>query len=241
MSLPSAFTAKTASLHAGSEEIEYTIVRSSRRTMAIHIRPGGVVQVRAPWYLPAYLIKQFVEAKSSWIIRHREKLRNHKPQAQQHDPVPGSTLPFLGRSLTLRVLRGSKYAVAVTGDELTVTGPGVDSGDRLKALIERWYLSEAVKYFSIRTRELAQEHSTLLPQPVSVRVRKMKSRWGTCKSDGTICFNRELIKKETRLIDSVIIHELCHLVHHNHGKEFYSLLESIIPDYKSRRRELRSR
>jgi len=87
---------------------------------------------------------------------------------------------------------------------------------------------------------LAALHSSLLPAPGPVNVRKMKRRWGTCHSNGAIWFNRELIKKEQELIDYVIIHELCHLVHPNHGREYYALLGRIIPDFRELRHKLRN-
>ncbi|MCK7530496.1 MAG: M48 family metallopeptidase [Marinilabiliales bacterium] len=87
---------------------------------------------------------------------------------------------------------------------------------------------------------MAERYKNYLPAPRSVGVRKMKRRWGTCRTNGAIWFNRELMKKDPVLIDYVIIHELCHLVHHNHGREYYELLESIIPDYKQLRNKLRN-
>lgn len=230
---------KKKKVKIASEEVEYDIVRSSRRTVALYIKPGGSLLIRAPWFVPAYILLKYVESKTQWITRHREKLKNIKPDETDRLINEGDTIPFMGRELTVRTSETPKYSVTVLGDEILVTGPGI-SGSALKitALTEAWYLMEAKDYFEARTRELANQYSDRLPQPATVSVRKMKRRWGTCRSNGAILFNRQLIKKEKDLIDSVIIHELCHLVHHNHGKEFYVLLESIIPDYRIRRRDL---
>jgi len=92
----------------------------------------------------------------------------------------------------------------------------------------------------LRTAELAAMHSGKLPAPSAVNVRKMKRRWGSCNSNGTILLNRELIKKDPALIDYVIIHELCHLVHHNHSGEYYALLESILPEFRELRAKIRT-
>lgn len=230
---------KKKKVRIASEEVEYDIVRSSRRTVALYIKPGGSLLIRAPWFVPAYILLKYVESKAPWITRHREKLKNIKPDQTDRLINEGDTIPFMGRELTVRTSGNARNRVTVLGDEILVTGPGI-SGSALKitALTEAWYLKEAKEYFEARTRELASRYSDRLPQPASVSVRKMKRRWGTCRSNGAILFNRQLIKKESDLIDSVIIHELCHLVHHNHGKDFYALLESIIPDYRIRRRDL---
>jgi predicted metal-dependent hydrolase len=87
---------------------------------------------------------------------------------------------------------------------------------------------------------MAAIYRTKLPEPRNISVRKMRRRWGTCHSNGNIWFNRELIKRDPELIDYVIIHELCHLVHHNHGREYYELLGSIIPEFRKLRQRLRN-
>ncbi len=226
-------------LQLASEEVEYDIVRSSRRTVALYVRPGGAILVRAPWYVPVYVIKHFVEEKAPWIIRQRKKLKDVKPAIIEQHYTEGCSIRFMGETLILRIRESERKSILLIDKELVISLPKANSDERVKALIEGWYLTEAKRHFLVRTHELATLHANLLPQPRSVNVRKMKSRWGTCKSDGTIWFNRELIKKDSNLIDSVIIHELCHLVHHNHGSEFYRLLENIIPDYRLKRKELR--
>jgi predicted metal-dependent hydrolase len=232
---------KAKKVRIASEEVEYDIVRSSRRTVALYIKPGGSLLIRAPWFVPAYILLKYVESKAPWITRHREKLKTIKPDQKELLINEGDTVPFMGSELTVRTSEAVRNSVTVSGNELLVAGPGI-TGSPLKitALTDAWYLREAKEYFEGRTRFLAGQYGDRLSQPVSVSVRKMKRRWGTCRSNGAILFNRQLIKKERELIDSVIIHELCHLVHHNHGKEFYSLLESIIPDYRQRRRDLRN-
>ncbi|HPF02398.1 MAG TPA: M48 family metallopeptidase, partial [Bacteroidales bacterium] len=65
-------------------------------------------------------------------------------------------------------------------------------------------------------------------------------RWGSCTSRGKITISSELIKLDPAYTDYVIIHELCHLKHHNHGKDFYRLLEELVPDYKALRKELKT-
>lgn len=232
---------KAKKVRIASEEVEYNIVRSSRRTVALYIKPGGTLLIRAPWFVPAYILLKYVESKAPWITRHREKLKNIKPDQADMVLNEGDTIPFMGRVLKIRTSESLKNSVTQSENELLVAGPGVtDSPLKITALTEAWYLKEAKEYFEVRTRHLANQYGDRLPQPESVSVRKMKRRWGTCRSNGAILFNRQLIKKDRQLIDSVIIHELCHLVHHNHGKEFYALLESIIPDYRERRHDLRN-
>lgn len=221
-----------------SEEVEVVIVRSSRRTVALFVKPGGTLLIRAPWYVPEYSLIQFINQKSSWITRQRAKLRDVRPVSGTLMVEDGSEIPFLGRVVTVKVKQGAPGRASLRDDCLTVGVNGEASAEKISAAVEKWYLGEAKRYLTARTAELAAIHSALLPPPVNVATRKMKRRWGTCHSNGTIWLNRELIKKDPDLIDYVIIHELCHLVHHNHGRQYYTLLSSIIPGYAVIRKKL---
>lgn len=223
-----------------SREVEVDIVRSSRRTVALYVKPGGTLLIRAPWYVPVYLLMQFVRQKTSWIERQLRKMPDVKPPIGPALTDDGSLIPFMGRQLTVRVTTGDRNSFVLGETELHMTMSGTVSPERITALAEAWYLSEAKSYFTSRTAVLAALHSSLLPAPGPVNVRKMKRRWGTCHSNGAIWFNRELIKKEQELIDYVIIHELCHLVHHNHSREYYALLGSIIPNFRELRQRLQN-
>lgn len=231
---------KSKRINVASEEVEYEIIRSSRRTVALYVRPGGTLLIRAPWYVPAYVLMKFVESKTSWITRQRERLIHIKPLPEEIPINDGTILKYLGKDITVRTSAGGRNEVTLSGNNLQVTVRGIIDPAKITVLVEGWYLREAREYFSARTAELAMIHGDHVHQPASVSVRKMKKRWGTCKSDGSIWFNRELIKKEKRLIDSVIIHELCHLVHPNHSRRFYDLVEDLMPGYSQLRKELRN-
>lgn len=229
---------KKRTVTIASEEVEVDIVRSSRRTIALYVRPGGTLQVRAPWYVPVYALLQFVYQKASWIARQRARLKEVKPATEMQQVSDGSVIPFLGRDIVIRLRPGTRATVQLRDDELFIGVAGEVFPDVVASIVDAWYLHEAKRYFIARTHELTGIHSDKLPPPRSIGVRRMKRRWGSCSTAGNITFNRELMKKDPALADYVIIHELCHLVHHNHGKEYYTLLESIIPDYRERRRKL---
>ncbi len=231
---------KKRTVTISSREVEVDIVRSSRRTVALYVKPGGTLLIRAPWYVPVSLLMQFVRQKTAWIERQLRRMKDVRPPAGPAITDDGSVIPFMGRQVTVRVTEGDRNSAILKENELHLTLTGTASPERITALAEAWYLREAKSHFTSRTAALAALHSALLPAPGPVNVRKMKRRWGTCHSSGAIWFNRELIKKEQELIDYVIIHELCHLVHHNHSKEYYALLGSIIPDFREFRKRLQN-
>jgi hypothetical protein len=221
-----------------NEEADLEIIRSSRRTIALYVRPGGTLLIRAPWYVPVHVIMHFVRDKAGWIMRQRERMKDIKAAAEPMLLNYGSVTPFMGRDLTVTHSDHTGNSAWLNGTLLMLSVAGEPSPEKITAVVEGWYLREAKKYFTKRTAELALEYSALLPAPVSVNVRKMKRRWGTCHTGGAVWFNRELIKKDPVLIDYVIIHELCHLVHHNHSREYYTLLGRILPGYRELRKRL---
>ena len=96
---------RTLSLASG--EVEVSIVRSSRRTVALYVQPGGTLLIRAPWYVPLRLLMQFADHKSSWIERQVNRLKHVTPPGTPVTICDGGTVPFLGRELSVTVRHGS--------------------------------------------------------------------------------------------------------------------------------------
>lgn len=227
---------RTLSLVSG--EVEVSIIRSSRRTVALYVQPGGTLLIRAPWYVPSGSLMKFASEKSAWIERHLKRLRNVTPPGRPVTVTDDGTIPFMGTLLKVTVMQGKARKAILKDNSLVLTVTGETDPDELTRLTEAWYLGVAKSYLPERARYIASQHSELLPAPGAVLVRKMKRRWGTCHSNGKIWLNRELMKKDPELIDYVIVHELCHLVHHNHGREYYALLGRIMPGFREMRKRL---
>lgn len=105
--------------------------------------------------------------------------------------------------------------------------------------IDKWYKKQAKKIFKEHIDLMYDNFSRNIPYP-SLRIRKMTSRWGVCNIKlKTITLNLELIKRDIKYLDYVIVHELSHLIHPNHSKEFWNLVEENIGDYKKYRKEMK--
>lgn len=195
-----------------------------------HVTPPGTrLKVREGDLVPFMGMKLRVEVKYAGkrsVSREGDRLLLTLPADDAAGRVPLIHPP--GRSAT-----AGQSSTAIDNH-----ATGQEREELLSAMTDGWYLKEAKSYLPARTHLLANRCRYLLPAPAAVGVRLMRRRWGTCHSNGRIWLNRELIKKDAELIDYVIIHELCHLVHHNHGPEFYALLGSIMPDYRDRKKRL---
>lgn len=133
---------------------------------------------------------------------------------------------------------GKKYKVQYIEDnKLYIDGDSVFIGKNYD--IYQFYKKQAASLFLERLEEHYKNYSRKIPHP-KLRIRKMTSRWGVCNiKTHIITLNLELIKRDIKYLDYVIIHELTHLVHGDHSKEFWSVVEENMPEYKKYRKEMK--
>jgi len=209
------------------------------RTMRISIRREGLVRVRAPKGMSLELIHERLAAKSDWILKHLEAFRTRREAAPSLRHVDGETHHHLGQGCTLQVRRGERNAVHLEGSALLVTTRLEPRPEAVRKLLDAWRAEQARELFTKVIRELLpllDAHGA--PRPERLKVRAMKSRWGSCSRARAICLNLHLIKAPFRCIKYVAAHELCHLLHHGHDARFYGLLTAIMPDWKERKKLL---
>lgn len=214
------------------------IVQSKRRkTMALKVDATGV-SVHIPPALPIATAKKFIAQKTHWI---QKKLAQ---QSQQISPekqfVEGENFLLLGDAFALRLheeecapsIKKSAAAIEFHGRLKRLSKPAI------RAALITWYKNYANDYFTARTQWLSDITGL---HPRSVTVKSYKARWGSCSSKGDINFNWQLIQAPQVVVDYVIIHELCHLSHHNHSKYFWDLVTHFDPDYKVQRQWLKDK
>lgn len=106
--------------------------------------------------------------------------------------------------------------------------------------LDKWYKKQAQVIFQDHLDTIYHRFSKKIPYP-DLKIRKMTTRWGVCNTKNkTITLNLELIKRNTKYLDYVIVHELSHLIHANHSKKFWELVEENEKDYKKYREEMKS-
>lgn len=106
----------------------------------------------------------------------------------------------------------------------------------IKEAIIRWYREQAREIFTDKT---AYFQRFVGKSAGEIRIKEQKSRWGSCSGKGNLNFNWKIIMAPDEIIDYLVVHELCHLLHMNHSKEFWSSVEAILPDYRDREKWLK--
>ena len=208
-----------------------SIIRSKRKTVALIITPEAKLVVRAPLRTSAAYIDRLVAEKNAWIRRKITEIRE-RPVAGKKRFVEGEEFLFLGKKYPLKITGNPLPGIELSGN-LCVSGK---TGQEIHALLTGWYKMQAGKIIGDRCLTYAK---IVGRTPASVRISPATRRWGSCSSRGTLCFSWRLILAPPEIIDYVIVHELIHLIHHNHSKRFWDTVGSVMPDYRERKNWLK--
>jgi hypothetical protein len=216
-------------IESGGFSVE--VIRSRRRTVTLMVREEEV-SVRVPLRLPRREIEALVARKAGWI---RKKLAAHRlsPPLPQRNYTTGEEISYLGRDCRLRLESAGQASVKLIQGELQVQATA-DSlhRDAVKLQLEQWYLQQAERHLERRCRH----YETIVgARARAVTVRHYKSRWGSCSVRGDIRFNWEIIMAPAAIVDYLVVHELCHLLEHNHSPAFWRLVERACPEYREHR------
>lgn len=220
--------------------IPYKIIRSRRRSICITVKDDKEVIVRAPYRVSLKSIERFVDVKAEWIAKHLEIQERRVKLVNKESYSLGETLLFMGQPFRLQVEGGKRNSVCLNNDVKTIT---IYHNEKRKMstakVLNDWYKREATDYLTEVMSELLKRDTLSHLVPSKVVVKTLKSLWGSCSYHGVITLNSQLVKIDKIFAEYVIIHELCHLKHHNHGSEFYKLLATLCPGYEAIRKELR--
>lgn len=222
----------------GGQHLNVTLIRSRRRRRKLSLQldvEGGLV-VRAPFAARREEIDGLIFRNSDWIVQRRRELQE-QPRHIGFRFIDGEAHLFLGRSYVLRTgaeLAPSSQKVAIVDGELLVQ---ISSPDAISRLLQKWYCQQAQQHFQQRLAIFSAQLPWVNTVP-ALRLRRMRSRWGSCSSSGRLCLNIHLIKASERCIDYVIVHELCHLQEFNHSPRFYALMDAAMPEWRECKAEL---
>lgn len=213
--------------------MEYTLIRSKRKTISIVIDRNAAVVVKAPERVSLQYIESYVNSKKDWIEKNVNKMSLLAEQRQPKKYDGGEVFMVFGREYTM-CISTIDVKIRIVGD--TIYFPSKFLSDPKEKMV-KWYISIAKKYIVPRTQEIAAQ---LNLSPQKIKITRADRRWGSCSSKKNINFSYKLAMAGEMAIDYVIIHELCHLNHMNHSQNFWAAVESVMPDYKKYKKYLKA-
>lgn len=217
------------SIQFGSKQIDFLVVYSNRKTLGITVTPDLDVLVKAPIDSSLDKIKEKLRKKAPWIIRQQSFFLTFHPKTTDRKFIGGETHLYLGKQYRLKIEKSDVESVKLKCGFLNVT-----TSDNLsvKQLVNNWYLQHARTRFRSIAQPLIDKFKKYKVEPSSIELRHMPTRWGSCTPKGKIILNPELIKAPKGCIEYVIIHELCHLIHHDHTQKFIDLQSKEMPNWE---------
>lgn len=222
-------TATIESFVFGSREIKYELSYQDRKTLGIRVYPDCKVRVIAPLDITVEKLKTKLREKAPWILKQQLEFLSYHPLTPPRKYVNGETHLYLGRQYKLRIERAATNEVKLFRGRIFVLKK---DNITAKNLLSEWYRDKAIIHFEETLKKILPLFNRYNIDQPELQIRQMSTRWGSCTPKGKVILNPELIKAPKGSIEYVIIHELCHLVYHNHTRAFYDLQETIMPDWK---------
>lgn len=218
----------------GDEQIVFTLRRQTTRVVsrvAIHVEPDGCVKVDAPPSTPLADVLAAVRKRSRWISQHVTAAKARMAHVLPREYVSGESIHYLGKRYRLKVVvEPTSSAEAKLRGAFVVVNVPRHGVDQIRACIDAWYRERAREVFAARLKVVA-EPLTWVRQLPSFRLQFMTRQWGSCSPSGRLTLNPWLVAAPREAIDYVLLHELCHLKHHNHSRNFYATLTRHFPDW----------
>jgi len=228
---------QTYSILYGKSEIEFQLSFSKRKSLEIAVHPDKSVFIKAPEGTEQKVIEEKVLKRARWIKRQIRYFDQFDPRTPARKYVSGESHLYLGRKYRLKVVTGVIDSVCLKNGFFIVTSKS-SSADHIESLLSAWYREKA-NYHLYNVFESCWEKfgKEGLSKP-TIKISKLRKRWGSLSKKQRLTLNVDLIKAPKECIEYVVIHELCHLYHHNHGAEFYQLLERSLTDWEIRKQKL---
>ena len=215
------------------------IIRTERSKSASIEIEDDIVKVVVPKSLSDKRIEDLIKNRTAWI-RQKLKIQTETIRPKPKEYVNGESFTYLGRNYRLKCIRGATGQVKLKNGYLNVPIAKSVSGTTLEQSVRQslhqWYRERALEKLKEKTNRYA---SILGVNPQSVDLKEYKARWGSCSSSGDVTYNWRIIIAPHHIVDYIVVHELCHLLEHNHGPKYWKLVQSVIPNYREHKEWLK--
>ena len=230
---------ETSSITFGDTRVPYTIRRSARRkkTVSVSVDATGGVLLVGPAHLTTTRLDAVVRRKAKWIVQRIRRVQSNGTALSPREFVSGESVLYLGRHYRLKVHPRVAGEPKLKGGWLHVSAPrGQRQASQVRDSVVSWLRGHAAERLTERVNIWQSKAAVPMPKVIIADQRK---RWGSCDHRGPIRLNWRVIQAPMRLVDYVVVHELVHLRHRGHGRDYWQTLGRVMPDYERRREDLR--
>lgn len=223
---------------SAAKDIDYELVRSPRRTADIVIEPDGRVIVRAPEDTSPERIEDIIETKRLWIYKNLAEWRDLNATRVLREYRNGEGFLYLGRSYRLLMAAGQEEALLLKDGRFRLRRDLVDQGEipAAQKAFRDFFISKGQERITQRVRYFAPK---LGVTPQKTNIRELGHRWASCSPCGNLAFHWKCMMAPPKIIDYIVVHELCHLHHLDHSDAFWNEVDKVMPDFYERKEWLR--
>ncbi len=226
------------SIQYGKKEIIFKLEHVDRKTLQINVCPDLSVEVKAPKEAEFSKIMAKVKKRAKWITKQQMYFTQFLPLQPPRRFLSGETHRYLGRQCRLKIIKSFERKVKMSGGFINIYLQNPNNSKEVKKMVTEWYRNHAEGIYQDILNNCQNVLQSLKVDQPDLKIRFMKTRWGSCSKNGKITLNSELIKAPKNCIRYVIIHELCHLKEFQHSKKFYKLLDQCCPEWKQNKEKL---
>ena len=214
------------------------VVRKDIKNLHVGVYPpGGRIRVAAPLHLDDDTLRMAVISRLGWIRRKQSEFEQQDRQSKR-EFVSGESHYFEGRRYRLDVIEdeGRPSVRLISNTRMALRVRRSSDRDSREAVLHEWYRGQ----LRDRLPALIEKWEPRVGIRVAeVRIKRMKTRWGTCNSEASrIWLNLELIKKSTSCLEFILVHEMVHLIERSHNEQFRGLMGTLMPQWRAHRDHL---
>jgi len=211
------------------------IVKKDVKHINLKVKPTCQVILTVPQKTTDEHIDYVLKKRAVWISKKIEFYKSTQSTTPR-EYVSGENFKYLGRNYRLKVIESDDDVVKLARGYLNIFVKDTNDLEKKMKLVKTWYMGKA----SVHFKKALEKYQLIVKKDIkSVKIREMKTRWGSCNpAKSYINLNSELIKKPTQCIEYVVFHELTHLNYSNHGKNFFNYMSIYMPDWKQRKERL---
>ena len=220
------------------KRLSYEVIRSRRSTADIIIERDGSVLVRAPEWADDDAVANIVESKHYWIYQGLAEWRDLNASRVLREYKNGEGFLYLGRAYRLSLVGDQREPLQLKNGRFTLRRDVVEQGhiEAAKTAFRAFYVAKGTLRLRSRVAYYAPKVGV---DPSGVDVRDVGHRWASCSSTRKLSFHWKCMMAPQTIIDYVVVHELCHLHHRDHSKEFWNEVDKILPTYREQKDWLR--
>lgn len=209
-------------------DIDCEVVYKNIKNSYIQIKDNRVI-VKVPIKATRKYINELVSSKKDWIEKNL--------QQQKNKSLNKNIIKVFGKAYTLQVIENKPRNKVYLKDNYIYFEVKENNNEVIQKLLDKFY-KEIAKDEVYAAMEYIKSITGLSPK--EIRIKKLKSAWGICSSKQYISINQNLMAYSRHAIEYVCLHEVCHLKHMNHSKEFWKMVEKYMPNYKTAKLELKN-